>query len=82
MCNVTPGLGRLEVHHVYPKSLFPVRAYDLDNGTTLCVRCHRGCVHGETVWDLNNWKRFAVLFRYWARLKYQREFNAREQHRI
>ena len=82
MCAVVPGVRRLEVHHSYPKSLYPARACLLDNGVTLCVRCHRGCVHAENTWDLNNWKRFVVLFRYWQNLKHCREFNSREQHRI
>lgn len=30
----------LEVHHVYPIRLFPEKAFDLDNGVTLCKKCH------------------------------------------
>ena len=82
MCGVQPGLTRLEEHHIYPKSIHPKRAYDLDNGVTLCVKCHRGVVHAETSWDLSNWKRFVVLFNYQARLKHNRDFNVRQQHRL
>lgn len=87
MCGVEPGLARLQVHHVYPKSIYPARAYDLDNGVCLCLRCHMGVVHAENSFvDLSpeggNWRRFVVMFRYQMRLKTLREFNEREQHRI
>ena len=30
----------LEVHHILPIRLFPEKAFDLDNGVTLCKKCH------------------------------------------
>lgn len=33
--------GKLEADHVMPFSLFPELRYDLLNGRTLCVQCHR-----------------------------------------
>jgi 5-methylcytosine-specific restriction endonuclease McrA len=35
----TPG-KRLNAHHILPKSVFPERQFDVDNGMTLCVDCH------------------------------------------
>ncbi|MCK4307301.1 HNH endonuclease [candidate division WOR-3 bacterium] len=29
-----------EVHHFYPKSIYPWLRYDKDNGVVLCRRCH------------------------------------------
>lgn len=30
----------LEVHHIYPVKLFPEMAIDIENGITLCKKCH------------------------------------------
>lgn len=63
MCNVKPGRSRLQVHHIYPKAIYPGWAYDPANGVTLCSRCHRGCVHAENSFnDRGNWKRFVPMF--------------------
>lgn len=32
---------RLHAHHILPKCSFPERMFDLDNGKTLCVDCHK-----------------------------------------
>ena len=37
MCEIEDGL---EAHHIYFKSLFPSRIEDLDNGMSLCTKCH------------------------------------------
>jgi len=34
-----PGL-KLYAHHIKPYALFPKLAYDIDNGITLCHKCH------------------------------------------
>jgi len=83
MCNVSPELDRLEVHHCYPKALFPERAYQLANGVTLCLRCHRGVVHAENTFDdRGNWRRFLPAWRRLARLAGNRDFNTNQQGRI
>ena len=33
--------GDLEAHHITPRAKAPERTYDLTNGITLCVSCHR-----------------------------------------
>tara|TARA_B100000809_G_C14724462_1_gene382632 strand:+ start:22 stop:417 length:396 start_codon:yes stop_codon:yes gene_type:complete len=36
--------GRLEVHHIRPKYLFPELTLVIDNGCTLCKYCHQSIV--------------------------------------
>jgi hypothetical protein len=33
--------GKLEVHHIRPKYLFPEKTLDVKNGITLCKSCHQ-----------------------------------------
>lgn len=33
--------GNLEADHIKPYSLFPELRYEVDNGRTLCVDCHK-----------------------------------------
>lgn len=39
--------GTLNAHHVFPYSLHPNLRYDLDNGVTLCKKCHAEVHHGK-----------------------------------
>ena len=80
MCNVTPGAGRTQSHHIWPKALYPEDAYSLWNGICLCVRCHKGVVHAELIHDRGNWEKFVPMF---ADMMFDKmEWNDREQHRI
>ena len=40
-CLTCGATTALVAHHVKPKSQYPELKYDLDNGVTLCVDCHR-----------------------------------------
>lgn len=40
-CRKCNNGGRLNAHHVEPYNAAPDRRWDLDNGITLCVSCHR-----------------------------------------
>jgi 5-methylcytosine-specific restriction endonuclease McrA len=40
-CVACGETGRLHAHHIKPWSLFPESRYDVANGATLCVHCHR-----------------------------------------
>lgn len=74
--------GPIQVHHVYPKSLYPKKAYELRNGVSLCFTCHKGVVHSGDTFRLGNWRFFVAAFRQMMKLKKNREFNERYQKRI
>ena len=31
----------LEAHHILPKAIYPKKVYDIENGITLCKKCHK-----------------------------------------
>jgi hypothetical protein len=35
------GSLKIEAHHIYPKSKYPRKAFDISNGICLCEECHR-----------------------------------------
>lgn len=63
LCGIGPvSTGRVEAHHIIPKSKFPGRAYDLSNGICLCDKCHVPVVHGGSSFDLGHCDRFENMF--------------------
>jgi len=43
---------RLEVHHIKPFATFPERRFDVDNGITLCKKCHDMEPKGKKVYSV------------------------------
>lgn len=66
-----------EAHHIMPKAKHPETAYDLDNGITLCWRCHRRIVH--TSWW--SWKKWVFAFKMYQRRKINKAFNQEHNHK-
>lgn len=81
-CQMCNRIGTIEAHHIYPKSLYPLKAYDLDNGVSLCRCCHIISVHASNTFDLSNWQKFVPMFRYMMRLVRFKNFNEKYQDRI
>lgn len=81
-CQMCGRVGTIEAHHIYPKSLYPDKAYNLDNGVSLCRCCHIISVHASNTFDLSNWKRFVPMFRHMMRLVKFKRFNNKYQERI
>lgn len=80
MCACKKLSKRMQVHHVWPKSLYPDKAYDLDNGIVLCGSCHNGIVHSENAFkDERNWERFVPMFDANLSRHDKAEFNATHQ---
>lgn len=52
---------RCEAHHIWPKALYPAKAYNLRNGITLCWRCHRQVVHRGPI-ESRSWRKFVPLW--------------------
>ena len=48
---------KFNAHHIYPKSIYPKRAFDITNGITLCEPCHKEWhrKHGLRVEPFKNW---------------------------
>jgi len=80
MCENKHIIYEMNSHHIYPKGdpYYVDRAYDLDNGITLCWRCHRKIVHIS--WE--NWRKFVAMFRNRMRNREIRTFNEENQNRI
>ena len=70
--------SKSQAHHIYPKSIYPDRAYDLDNGACVCSSCHHPIVHSTN----NSWKKFTYFFKRYVRLVRNNKFNKENQHKI
>lgn len=76
MCVEFKEITETQVHHIYPKSLYPEKAYLLDNAISLCLMCHQGIVHSERSHvDLGNWRFFVPSFRNYIRKAAVQRYN-------
>ena len=50
MCKNCDSTENLNAHHIMPKADFPELSLDLDNGVTLCDKCH-GDMHGFEIYS-------------------------------
>ncbi len=80
MCDNSHPIKELNAHHIYPKAdiRYSFKAYNLDNGISLCWRCHRELVHSGWV----SWRKYVAMFRNRMRSKNNKKFNKKNQVRI
>lgn len=72
------GGNAVQAHHIYQKSDHPERAYDLDNGISVCGRHHQPLIH-TTRESYRDW----ILFcRRQVNFAKNRRYNAETQHKI
>lgn len=69
---------KMHSHHIDLKSLFPEKAYNLDNGICLCNRCHYEIVHTTE----KSHKKLRVVFKRHVNRKKYKEFNKKWQHKL
>jgi len=67
-----------QAHHIYPKSLYPEKAYNLDNGVCVCAECHMPRVHSTR----KSWRKFTCFFKRYLKRKKNRIFQSDHQHKI
>lgn len=79
LCQKKEGIFKMHSHHIYPKSnpKYYDKIYILDNGITLCERCHK-IVHAT----LQNWKKFCFMFKGHMRNKTIKKFNYTKGNKI
>ena len=72
LCVEKESIFKMHAHHIYPKGhpKYYDRIYYLDNGITLCNRCHK-IIHSS--WT--NWRKFCFMFKGYMRKKHIRRFN-------
>ena len=80
---------QMQAHHIMPKSLFPHRALDLENGVMLCAGHHQGIVHNNNAGvDIRDrrydtgWLSFRDYFQRWNSLAANARYNAEQQKRL
>jgi 5-methylcytosine-specific restriction endonuclease McrA len=71
LCEEGKERRMMEAHHIYPKSLYPEKKFDLANGICLCHRCHRQIIHTSR----KSWKKYTAMLRPYMRRKIVKEFN-------
>jgi hypothetical protein len=69
---------KAQAHHIYPKAVYPDKAYELDNGVTVCSDCHQPIVHSQ--WT--SWLKWTDFFKRWVRRAANRRFNERRQYLV
>lgn len=47
LCEICHETKHLNVHHINPKKISPIEAYDLENLIVLCYKCHMRYGHGS-----------------------------------
>jgi 5-methylcytosine-specific restriction endonuclease McrA len=67
-----------QAHHIYPKAIYPKRAYELKNGATVCEDHHQPLVHIQK----KSWKKWTDFFKRPLRRKANREFNEANQMKV
>lgn len=67
-----------EAHHIRAKYHYPEKAYNLDNGITLCWRCHRQVVHST----YQTFRIYLHPFTMAMTRTVNREFNDENQRRV
>lgn len=79
MC-VEPNIPRrlLQAHHIDKKHDFPDLAIDLDNGITLCQKCHLAIVHSTET----NHHKYRVMFKRWVCRKDNKKFKELYQKKL
>jgi hypothetical protein len=86
MCKGMFKISCLQVHHVWPKAIYPQRALDLRNAIVLCTGCHLGVVHaGNSFKDIveqGNWRFFARSFSGYTCSRENREFAKLWQNKV
>ena len=80
MCDRSQAIKELNAHHIYPKRNpeYSHRVYNLDNGISLCWRCHRELVHSS--WG--SWHKYVAMFRNRMRNKITKKFNRKNQNKV
>ena len=67
-----------QAHHIYPKYLYPEKAYDLSNGVCVCGDCHMPIVHSTN----RSWRKFTCFFKRCTKRKKNKEFNSKYHIRV
>ena len=74
-----PKGGRIQAHHIMPKSKYPELACRLENGISLCTGCHLGIVHLGNSFNDGNCEFFQPSFQGYNGLQAVKEWNDANQ---